>query len=123
MTVTNLSFIPKKDPMSAKTLNDYNLTGLYEIISSIGEKSCVPSDAISFYRYVDNVLKKSAKPYKTGPKCSMMNGCSESSGLIIERIDYCGLKMDIDSSYGISTGAISQHNISGRVGGGYISFY
>ena len=101
------------NPMGAHTEQEYDTTGLFELLSAVGTRPCTVSK-LDLYRTFEAQLKPSLKP---GHSIEVdMSSASESywqSG----KLNVCGRKIDFSSSSGVSTTAISPTNMSGYTGG------
>jgi len=119
-SVKSVSAMLPHDPLYAKTQEEYDKTGSYEIIAAMTKADCPELSHTEVARFIENSVKPKGK--FTGERWSFDNGITRTNGKAANNIKFCGRSMEFYSSYGQSSDLATMNNPHGAFGGVTIIF-
>ena len=112
--IRRLSATLPHDPMGAHTAEEYDKTGIFELVTAAGVQPCKMARQ-ELYRTFEAQLKPGLSPSHNIDVD--MTSASETYGKH-GKLDVCGRGVWFFSTRGVSTDLISRNNMSGSFGGG-----
>lgn len=102
--VSAVSAYLQRDAYGAETEDEYNATGLYEIVFSVARDKCGNLARIDLYRFFENEVKSKAV-YLPNVRHENPDGTAIAGDARYAAVDYCGHHFEFTSVHGKSTGA------------------
>lgn len=112
--IHRVSAVLLHDPIAAHTEQEYDKTGIFELLTATGVQPC-NLVRLELYRTFEAQLKPTLTPSHNVEVD--MSSASETYGKH-GKLDVCGRSVWYISSYGVSTDLITPNDLSGRFGGG-----
>jgi hypothetical protein len=113
--VTEVAANLPKDPIFAKTQEEYDATGAYETISALTAKTCPAVSSAEVAKWIENVVKPKSK---FGPReVSTEPDLSIATHRASKPVVYCGRTFEFHSVWGNSVDLANTTNPHGVFGG------